>query len=92
MLDPDVDGDELLDAEDDQDNDDVPNYSEMNLRCDDGLMVDPDGPDGPAEPEPTGTANVHPYNPCATDGSRWYEVSAPSPMSRTCPRYKPLGG
>ena len=47
--DRDSDGDSLLDGEDDQDNDDVPNYSELDQRCAD----DKDG------------GNVHPYNPCA---------------------------
>lgn len=47
--DPDSDGDSLLDGEDDQDNDDVPNYSELLFNCAD------DTPGG----------NVHPYNPCA---------------------------
>jgi hypothetical protein len=49
---PDTDGDGLLDGEDDQDHDDVPNVYELDLRCED--------PDfgGPVR-------NVHPYNPCA---------------------------
>ena len=100
IMDPDSDGDGLLDAEDDQDNDDVPNYSEMDLRCDDGLTVevDPDGPEGPLaaelQPDPDGVANVHPFNPCAPHGSYWYPagLAALDPMARTCPRYKPLGG
>ena len=48
----DTDGDSLLDGEDDQDHDDVPNVYELDLRCED--------PDfgGPVR-------NVHPYNPCA---------------------------
>lgn len=91
MTDPDVDGDGLLDAEDDQDNDDVPNYSEMDFECKDGLMHDPDG-DGPGEPEPnpSGTPNVNPYNPCAPYGGWWTPFSG-FPMARTCPRDKPLG-
>jgi hypothetical protein len=36
-LDPDTDGDGMLDAEDDQDRDDVPNFSELDIRCSDGL-------------------------------------------------------
>lgn len=84
MLDADNDGDGLLDAEDDQDNDDVPNYSELDLRCEDGL-TDANTDTG---------ANVHPYNPCAPNGSKWYPApfTATSPMARTCPRYKPLDG
>jgi hypothetical protein len=77
-LDPDTDGDGMLDAEDDQDRDDVPNFSELDIRCSDGLE----------DPQPE--ANVHPYNPCAPHGSFWYTVPAVSPMSRSCPRYKPV--
>jgi len=74
MLDPDTDGDELLDAEDDQDNDDVPNYSEMNLRCgDDDLLIDADNDGEVDDPNPNG-ANVHPYNPCAPYGGRHMPV------------------
>lgn len=92
MLDPDTDGDGLLDAEDDQDNDDVPNYSEMDLRCDqDATMVDTDNDDVLDAPNPDYEPNVHPYNPCAPHGGFW--VPVPNiPMARTCPRYKPLGG
>jgi hypothetical protein len=92
MMDGDTDGDGLLDAEDDQDNDDVPNYAEVGLRCDDGLMVDPDG-DGPLEPAPSssGTPNVNPYNPCAPHGGHWTGIPG-FPMARTCPYYKPLDG
>jgi len=91
MLDPDTDGDELLDAEDDQDNDDVPNYSEMNLRCgDDDLLIDADNDGEVDDPNPNG-ANVHPYNPCAPHGGRHMPIPG-FPMARTCPYYKPLGG
>lgn len=93
MMDGDTDGDGLLDAEDDQDNDDVPNYSEMDLRCDeDAAMVDTDDDGEPDAPNPSYTPNVHPYNPCAPyGGDRWLPVPG-FPMARTCPWYKPLGG
>jgi hypothetical protein len=58
-VDSDTDGDGLLDGEDDQDRDDVPNFSELDFRCADGL----------ADGDPTTGANVHPYNPCAPDPS-----------------------
>ena len=94
MLDADSDGDGLLDAEDDQDNDDVPNYSETQLRCDeDPATVDDDNDPATAEVEnPDYQPNVHPYNPCAPHGGdRWLPVTG-LPMARTCPYYKPLGG
>ena len=52
FVDPDTDGDTLLDGEDDQDHDDVPNVYELALRCNDPDLGGP-------------TRNVHPFNPCA---------------------------
>ena len=87
MADEDVDGDTLLDGEDDQDNDDVINIREIyemayDLDGDGGftclaitypsLDMDP----GPAV-DPWG---INPFNPCA-----------PDPDSRTCHDWKPLG-
>jgi hypothetical protein len=93
MLNKDSDGDTLLDAEDDQDNDDVPNYSEMDFRCkDDPVTVDHDN--DPATDEvlnPDYEPNVHPYNPCAPHGGHWVPYPGVT-MSRSCPFYKPLGG
>jgi hypothetical protein len=79
-LDPDTDGDGLLDGEDDQDHDDVPNFAELEHPCWGGSLI----------PEPTG-GYVHPYNPCApNDGGLW---GGPSPdLARTCPRYKEITG
>jgi len=87
MADPDVDGDTLLDGEDDQDNDDYTNISEIyevfyDLDGDGGftcgtatypsLDLDP----GPGV-DPRG---VNAFNPCA-----------PNPDSRTCSDWKPFG-
>jgi hypothetical protein len=85
MADSDVDGDSLLDGEDDQDNDDVNNITELYETVKDG--------DGDGDPSwcgyPVGvvpTINfggfvsaVNAFNPCA-----------PNPVSRTCPDWKPF--
>jgi hypothetical protein len=85
LADPDVDGDSLLDGEDDQDNDDINNITEL-------YEVDKDG-DGNGQPAwcgyaagvvPTITfggaaAAVNPFNPCA-----------PNTASRTCQDYQPF--
>ena len=91
MLDADSDGDGLLDAEDDQDNDAVPNYSEMDFDCgDDAVLIDADNDSEVDDLNPDYEPNVHPYNPCAPHGGSW--VPYPGiPFSRTCPRVKPLG-
>jgi hypothetical protein len=91
MLDPDANGDGLLDAEHDQDNDDVPNYSEMDFECgDEPASVGADGDGAVDDPNPAFDPNVHPFNPCAPDGGFWVPFPG-TPMSRTCPRTKPLG-
>jgi IPT/TIG domain len=85
MADPDVDGDTLLDGEDDQDNDDVNNILEVYEQA-----KDVDGNGQPAwctygvGVVPTITFNgvdsaVNPFNPCA-----------PNPDSRTCQDYRPF--
>ena len=86
LADPDVDGDTLLDGEDDQDNDDVSNIRELyetvyDLDGDGGFIcnalyypsvdIDP----GPGN-NPWG---VNAFNPCA-----------PNPDSRTCNEYPPF--
>jgi hypothetical protein len=85
MADSDVDGDSLLDGEDDQDNDDVNNIIELYETVKDG--------DGDGDPAwctygpgvvPTVsfggiTSAVNAFNPCA-----------PNPVSRTCPDWKPF--
>ncbi|HYI98677.1 MAG TPA: hypothetical protein VEX36_03210 [Thermoleophilaceae bacterium] len=83
LADPDVDGDTLLDGEDDQDNDDYSNVVELFEVADDA-----DG-NGQAACGFVGIPSidlgggdqriVNPFNPCA-----------PSRTSRTCPSYEPF--
>jgi hypothetical protein len=87
MADPDVDGDTLLDGEDDQDNDDFTNIQEMY----EGLGMDLDGDGGftcdgltyPSMDMDPGVGvdpwGVNAFNPCA-----------PDPGSRTCLNWKPF--
>jgi len=86
MANPDVDGDSLLDGEDDQDNDDVNNILELYE-----AEYDIDGNGQPAfcvwgaGVVPTidfggSTAPVNPFNPCV-----------PNPNSRTCDDFVPFG-
>jgi len=87
MADPDVDGDTLLDGEDDQDNDDYTNIREIyevkyDLDGDGGFTcgattypsIDTD-PGAGVDPH-----GVNAFNPCA-----------PDPNSRTCSDWKPFG-
>jgi hypothetical protein len=85
LADPDVDGDTVLDGEDDQDNDDVTNITELYE-----VVYDLDGNGQPAwcgkgaGVIPTiffggGDRAINPFNPCA-----------PDPSSRTCPPYIPF--
>jgi hypothetical protein len=84
-----VDGDTLLDGEDDQDNDDYTNITELYE-----VVYDLDGngaggvnpawcgkPDGVIPSIDRGGTDwaINPYNPCA-----------PDPNSRTCPPYIPF--
>jgi hypothetical protein len=86
LADPDVDGDNLLDGEDDQDNDDFNNITEIYE-----VVSDLDGNGQPAWCGkaagwiPTITRGgedwaINPFNPCA-----------PDPASRSCPPYIPFG-
>jgi hypothetical protein len=80
MANPDVDGDTLLDGEDDQDNDDFTNIQEMYEGL--GSDLDSDGGftcDGTTYPS-IGGQGVNAFNPCA-----------PDPASRTCSDWKPFG-
>ena len=86
LADPDVDGDTLLDGEDDQDNDDINNISEIyevnkDLDGDGGFTCGPlhlpefDLDRGPA----VDPRAVNAFNPCA-----------PDPNSRTCHDWQAL--
>jgi hypothetical protein len=78
LSDADVDGDGLLDGEDDQDNDDYSNIKELfEVAYDDGQTVCglPDLASVDRGGEPWA---VNAFNPCA-----------PDPDSRTCPRFGP---
>jgi hypothetical protein len=87
MADPDVDGDTVLDGEDDQDNDDFTNIQEMyealgvNLDGDTGFTCD--GITYPSIDMDPGAGvdswAVNAFNPCA-----------PNPGSRTCAYWKPF--
>jgi hypothetical protein len=80
-LDPDSDGDSLLDGEDDQDWDGARNYQELAFACAVGLTEADRKLDADDKVDAGETPHVHPYNPCA-----------PDPASRSCPRYRPIGG
>ena len=89
MADPDVDGDTLLDGEDDQDNDDFTNIQEMYEPVVIGMDTDGDGGfncGGTTYPsldmDPGAAVDpwaVNAFNPCA-----------PNPDSRTCAVWKPF--
>ena len=87
MADPDVDGDTLLDGEDDQDNDDYTNIR----RCTRSAPTSTATAASRAAPSPTRASTpirdagddpwgVNAFNPCA-----------PDPQSRTCQDWKPFG-
>jgi hypothetical protein len=75
--DSDVDGDTLLDGEDDQDADDVSNIAEMYELFDN--EPEDNGVCGFAWAPTIGGFIINPYNPCA-----------PNSGSRSCPTYKPF--
>jgi hypothetical protein len=78
LADSDVDGDTLLDGEDDQDNDDYTNIAELY----EIFYVDAEDLNicGKAWLPTIGSYAVNPFNPCA-----------PNEGSRTCDDYKPFG-
>jgi hypothetical protein len=86
LADPDVDGDTLLDGEDDQDNDDVSNIRELyetvyDLDGDGGFVCNAlSYPSVDMDPGPGNNPwGVNAFNPCA-----------PNPDSRTCNEYPPF--
>ncbi len=84
VIDPDSDGDGLVDGADDQDHDDYPNVveqSRINITWSHGHGYDPkDLAPAAGNPSPS-YGRVNPFNPCL-----------PNPDSRTCPTYIPFGG
>ena len=91
MVDPDSDGDGVLDGADDQDHDDIPNLMELSRVRASGLFDGPpsgkqckaaDGlPVPPLENHPDAYGRVNPFNPCL-----------PATWSRTCTRHPGFNG
>jgi IPT/TIG domain-containing protein len=96
MADSDVDGDTLLDGEDDQDNDDYNNITEMyetvyDLDGDGGFtctVFDDEGAVASTETYPS--IDVDPGPGATNMGINAFNPCAPDPASRTCPDYKPF--
>jgi hypothetical protein len=84
LVDPDSDGDGLIDGADDQDHDDYPNIVELSriaITWSHGHSIDPkDLVVASGDPSPS-FGRVNPFNPCL-----------PYTDSRTCPMYIPFGG
>jgi hypothetical protein len=78
VVDPDTDGDGILDGADDQDHDDIPNIMECSRYLATGGLADPRTATA-ARPEASLPAAgwVNPFNPCL-----------PHFLSRTCPRWR----
>ena len=74
-VDPDTDGDSILDGADDQDHDDVPNLMESSRTLAGNAMQDAFDADAPAVDGRLGHGWVQPFNSCL-----------PHPYSRTCKR------
>jgi hypothetical protein len=90
LADPDVDGDHLLDGEDDQDNDDYSNITELYE-----TVYDLDG-NGAGGVNPAWCSKVAGLIPSIDRGGEDWAVNAfnpcaPDPNSRTCPPYVPFG-
>jgi len=84
LIDPDSDGDRLVDGVDDQDHDDYPNVvelSRLNITWSHSHPLDdPELAANAGNPSPS-YGRVNPFNPCLPDTD-----------SRTCPTYIPFGG
>jgi len=90
LADPDVDGDTLLDGEDDQDNDDYSNIVELYE-----TIYDLDG-NGAGGVNPAWCGKLDGLVPSIDRGGVDWAVNAfnpcvPDDQSRTCPPYKPFG-
>jgi hypothetical protein len=94
LADADVDGDTLLDGEDDQDNDDFTNITELYEVVYD---LDGNGPGGPDRLNPDWCGGLKPAGVIPSidrGGVDWainpFNPCAPDPDSRTCPPYIPF--
>jgi hypothetical protein len=90
LADSDVDGDNLLDGEDDQDNDDYSNIAELYE-----AIYDLDG-NGAGGDNPAWCGKPAGLSPSVDRGGEDWAVNAfnpcaPDPASRTCPPYIPFG-
>jgi hypothetical protein len=90
LADPDVDGDQLLDGEDDQDNDDVSNIVELYE-----TQIDLDG-NGAGGDNPAWCGRAPGLVPSISrNGADWavnaFNPCAPDPDSRSCPSRVPFG-
>jgi hypothetical protein len=96
LMDPDVDGDTLLDGEDDQDNDDYSNIVELyetvyDLDGDGGFTCTILNDEGEVESTETyPSVDVDPGPGESNMGINSFNPCAPNPSSRTCPDYKPF--
>jgi hypothetical protein len=95
LADADVDGDTLLDGEDDQDNDDFTNITELYEVVYD---LDGNGPGGPDRPNPAWCGGLKPVDAIPSidrGGVDWainpFNPCVPDPNARTCPPYIPFG-
>ncbi|MGH2848917.1 MAG: IPT/TIG domain-containing protein [Thermoleophilaceae bacterium] len=96
MADHDVDGDTLLDGEDDQDNDDVNNITELyetvyDLDGDGGFTCTVINDEGEVESSETyPSVDVDPGPGVNPQGINAFNPCAPNPSSRTCHDYRPF--
>jgi hypothetical protein len=96
LADADVDGDTLLDGEDDQDNDDYSNIVELyetvyDLDGDGGFTCTILNDEGEVESSETyPSVDVDPGPGATNQGINAFNPCAPNPDSRTCPDYKPF--
>jgi hypothetical protein len=93
LADADVDGDTLLDGEDDQDNDDFTNITELYEVSYD---LDGNGAGGPDRLNPAWCGKVEGAIPSIDRGGQDWAINpfnpcAPDRFSRTCPEYIPFG-
>ena len=81
IVDPDTDGDGVLDGADDQDHDDIPNIDEMSRNAASGHPIVKGCNTEGAVNYASDSGRVNPFNPCL-----------PNPAARTCTRHPGLNG